>query len=249
MRDAAIVPVLIAATLALLACGSRDEDAEIAPEQEPAEEALDLTGEVVTPPFAVRGEADELLLVWFDGEGPHTATKRSDIPEAARARVRVDSLRIAPDARLDPGSVYVADLRAAGTDGRYPVRRITREAFEVLVDRAAPRVEAPAAVAAGTGTAPPPGTAGGTDPNADVIIYGASWCGACRATAQFFRSRGVAFAEKDIERDPAALAEMQQKAARAGLRPSGIPVIDFRGTILPGFDQARLEQLIAARPL
>jgi hypothetical protein len=39
---------------------------------------------------------------------------------------------------------------------------------------------------------------------------------------------------------------MQTKARRAGVRPSGIPVIDFRGTILTGFDQARLDSLIQA---
>lgn len=194
--------------------------------------------EVVTPPFEVRGEAEGLLLVWFDAEGPHTASKRSDVPEASREHVRVDSLALGPGQRLDPGLVYVADLRSAGADGRYPVRRMARDAFEGMIERAAPSAPPPvSAVAEGAGAA--------AGASSDVVLYGASWCGACRSAASFFRSRGVAFVEKDIERDPGAAAELQQKVARAGVRTNGIPVIDFRGTIVPGFDQRRLETLIA----
>jgi glutaredoxin len=183
-------------------------------------------GEAVTPPFAVQGELDGLLIVWFDKDGPHTAKRRSDVPEAQRAQVRIDSLSVAPDQRLDPDHVYVADLRAPGSDGRYPVRKYSRAWFDARVD-----ASRPAQVADATGS--------------DVTIYMASWCGACRATAKYLRSRNIPFVEKDIEKDAAAAAEMQQKAKAAGQTPRGVPVIDFRGHLLLGFDQAAIDRLIA----
>jgi glutaredoxin len=185
-------------------------------------------GSPVAPPFAVRGELDGLLLVWFDQEGLHTAKHRSDIPDDRRAQVRVESLSVAPNQRLDPDHVYVADLRAPATAGDYPVRTHTRDWFDAQVDGARPVAQA----------------AEQTSSDASVTIYKASWCGACRAAAAYLRSRNVRFVEKDIEKDAAANAEMLRKAAAAGKRPSGVPVIDFGGQIILGFDQATLDRLI-----
>lgn len=185
-------------------------------------------GEAINPPFAVRGELEGLLLIWFDEQGTHTAARRSDIPEAHRTRVRIDSLAVAPDKRLDSDHVYVADLTAPGKDGSYPVRKSARTAFEAQVLAARPRpVETEAAAKAD-----------------DVTIYMASWCGACRSAAAYLRSRNVPFRERDIEKDAAANSEMLRKAHAAGKSPSGVPVIDFRGQLILGFDRAALARLI-----
>lgn len=216
---------------ACLAC----DDAERHAAAGEAGEGAGAEGEPVTPPFEVKGDCEGLLLVWFDEEGPHTAESRDEIPEAHRGRVRVDSLRLAPEDRLDPAFVYLADLRAPGEDGRYAVRKVPRETFEALIDRAS-GVELEEA-----------GEGAGAAAHADVIIYGADWCGACRSAAQYFRDHGVEFVEKNIERDPQALAEMQAKCRRAGVSPTGIPIIDFRGTILTGFDPQRLGALVEGR--
>jgi glutaredoxin len=194
---------------------------------EKAEPAAGLEGEVVTPPFEVRGEAEGLLLTWFDGEGVHPAQSRSEIPAERRGQVRVESLDVAPDERLDPEQIYVADLRTE-IEGRYPVRIVARSAFEALIADAH-RAANPEPVASAE----------------DVVIYGASWCNACRSTAAYLREKNVAFVEKDIERDPSAREEMQRKAEAAGVPTRGIPVIDFRGTILTGFDPGALDRLIA----
>ncbi len=185
-------------------------------------------GEVVAPPFEVRGEVDGLLLVWFDDEGPHVAPSRQEIPEAHRAFVRVDDLRLGPDEGSGPDHVYVADLSRPGEDGDYTVRRMPREAFDARVSEARASSE--------------PTVADASD--ADVIIYGASWCGACRQTAAFLRDNDVSFVERDIERDPGAREAMQAAARAAGVQTTGIPVIDFRGEIITGFNRTALQRAI-----
>jgi len=182
-------------------------------------------GTRVSPPFAVRGELEGLLIVWFDEGGrAHPVVKRSEIPEGARGRVRIDSLEVAPDTRLDPGLVYVADVRTAEENGDYPVHTWSREAFEAQLS---PEPVEVAAVA---------------DPG--VILYGASWCGACKQAAQFLTQRGVPFVEKDIEKEPGARQEMLQKAKAQGVSTQGIPVLDVHGKLLPGFDPVRLGALL-----
>lgn len=230
-RCRALVELLC--SLLAVGCGNPVGDAakiatESAGNAQPGSAAHGGISEPVKPPFAVRGELEGLLLVWFDREGVHTAQKRSEIPEASRERVRIDSLSIAPELRLDPDHVYVADLRAPAADGNFAVHRASRDWFDAQVDKVnpPPKVE-PAAV-----------------PSAEVIIYKAAWCGVCRKAAQFLRERQVAFVEKDIEKDSAAHAEMLQKARAKGVAPTGVPVIDFRGELLLGFDQGRLSQLI-----
>lgn len=188
-------------------------------------------GENVTPPFPVNGELDGLLLVWFDADGMHSAQKRADIPEASRAEVRVDSLRIAPEQRLDPEHVLVADVRAPRADGSYAVTKHTRAWFESRMDALAPK---PATEPA----------AGATVADTGVTIYRTSWCGVCRTAAAYFRKNNIAFVEKDVEKDPGASDEMLKKAQSVGRRPSGVPVIDFHGDLMFGFDQRELDRLV-----
>jgi glutaredoxin len=215
---------VVVGLLALAACGRGVESSAQARGEERSGSVIQTQPVPVTPPFDVRGEADGLLLVWYDTQGLHTATKRSEIPEANRSQVRVASLAVAPEEKLDPESVYVADLRAPAADGRYPVRKATRSWFDEQVDKQKP--------------VPPEAKA------EDVVIYKAAWCGVCKSAAGFLKRKHVPFIEKDIEKDPAAAAEMQRKASAKGLHPTGVPVIDYHGELLLGFDQQRLTQLI-----
>ncbi|HET6922668.1 MAG TPA: glutaredoxin family protein, partial [Anaeromyxobacteraceae bacterium] len=43
---------------------------------------------------------------------------------------------------------------------------------------------------------------------ARAIVYSAEWCGACRKTKAWLAEQGVAVEERDIDRDPRALAEL-----------------------------------------
>ena len=98
---------------------------------------------------------------------------------------------------------------------------------------------------------PPSSSAPDTDPGvtkpatrAVVIIYGAEWCGACHEAARYLRKKGIAYVEKDIEKDPTAAREMQQKLAKSGLQTSSIPVLDVRGKMIIGFNPAEVESAL-----
>jgi glutaredoxin len=110
------------------------------------------------------------------------------------------------------------------------VRKVQRDAFESAMAKA-PAPEQPAGLAK----------------SEDVIIYGASWCGACKQAARYFSQKGVPFVEKDIEKEPAARGEMLSKAKAQGVSTAGIPVIDVRGTLLGGFDPNKVERLLARK--
>ena len=224
MRFHVVLLASIMLTLAGLGCSG----AETAAGAESQSAAADLasTGEVIDPPFAVRGEAEGLMLTWFDAEGTHVAERRSDVPEAARSEVRVDSAALAPEDR-DPDHVLVADLREAGEGGAYVVRRVTRDAFEARA-RSAREAATVATTASG-----------------EIVVFGASWCGACREAEAHLRERGVAFEERDIEADPTARQDMIRRARAAGITPNGIPVIDVRGRVMQGFDPNAIDRAIA----
>jgi len=167
--------------------------------------------------------------------------------------VRVDSLQIAPEQRLDPDHVYVADLRQAAGDGSYPVRKYDRDRFDAMVDRAAPppaeetAADQPVADQAPGPQQPSdqPATAAAPAGQADVILYSASWCGACRATRQYLQRNRIAFVEKDIEKDREAYAEMQRKARAQGVRTGALPMMDIKGQMVSGFDPGTVQRLLA----
>ncbi len=217
--------IVLLSVLALAACGA--EGAAAGNEAEGPAGAS--AGEPVEPPFPVRGELEGLMLTWIDAEGTHLAERRSEVPEAARAEVRVDSPMLAPEDR-DPESVFVADLRAPAQDGSFAVRRMPRTAFEE-------RARAARQPVAGEPSAA--GAAGG-----EIIVFGASWCGACRQAEAYLRQRGVAFVERDIEQDPAARQDMMRRARAAGISANGIPIIDIRGRVMQGFDAGAIDRAL-----
>ena len=76
------------------------------------------------------------------------------------------------------------------------------------------------------------------------VVYGTSWCGYCTKTKNLLKTQGVSFEDKDIEKDTAARREMEAKMAQAGLKSSGgVPVIDFYGRIMVGYNEGLLLEL------
>jgi glutaredoxin len=194
------------------------------------------------------------LFTYVDPQGQFETTDKPDIiPENVRKVVRV----------VDPGNtdhaamahVYVVDVNQLLKSGQAAATPLGREAFETAALAQLPpgansplssRPAAPPPVP--QGAAPLVAGAGGARANAGghpvVTIYGTSWCGACRAARSYFQQRGIPFADKDIESDPEAAHELSEKASKVGLPTDRVPVLDVRGRLLLGFDQARVEALL-----
>lgn len=199
-------------------------------------------------PF-VRPDAGDVLLTWIDDKGDfHVETRVADVPLMGRDIVRVESEN--GDTPFGPDQVVVVDLREVGVDGGYPVRTMPRSEFESLA--VARRAKSGPTLASG---APGPSADAGAlaqqapdkpPSGAAVIIYGADWCSACHEAARYLRHKGIAYVEKDIEKDPEAAHEMQSKLAKSGLRAGSIPVIDVRGKVMVGFDPAEIDTALGA---
>jgi glutaredoxin len=190
------------------------------------------------------------LFTYVEPSGTFTTTDKPDsVPAGSRAIVRVFDPSDA--AKTDaPGQVYVTDLNQVLKSGKAPARALSREAFETAALKQLPPGESSALAAHGAGAPqaeppPPPFDAGAMPAGAPVVtIYGTSWCGACRAARQYLTQRRVPFADKDIESDPAAARELQEKASKMGIPTDRVPVIDVRGRLLQGFDRARIDALL-----
>jgi glutaredoxin len=78
-----------------------------------------------------------------------------------------------------------------------------------------------------------------------VILYGTRWCKACKAARQYLISNLIPFAGRDIESDPSAVRELQEKASRFGIPTDRVPILDVRGRLLVGFDETRMDGLLA----
>jgi glutaredoxin len=237
-RVVSLVAALCAATLALSAC-KRPPGDELAEQQEPATKTL--------PELKLAEDTPDLMLTWVDGKGDaHAVTKPSDVPTEGRNQVRVVVTTREEGTR---DLFYVANLTNKGADGTYPVSTMSRRDWDDFITQRRQAIAAAAAAsAAAAGQEAPEDPSGGPDPSGraipaglTVIIYGASWCGACHQAVAYLKKRKVPVVEKDIEQDPVAEREMQTKLARAGVHGGSIPVIDVKGKILIGFEPHALE--------
>lgn len=69
-----------------------------------------------------------------------------------------------------------------------------------------------------------------------VTIYSAPWCGFCHAAKQYLDKLGVAYDERDIEKNPEYAQECVDKSGQMG-----IPVLDINGKIIIGFDRPKID--------
>ena len=211
------------------------------------------TAQAELPPFDVSKDS-ALLFTHVEPNGNFATTDKADsVPEVARRLVRVTDPAKGVVERRDTSSVYVVDLRELLANGKARARALSREAFETGAlaqlppgDSSAlagphgpplPEEAEPADSDAGAGHA----SAGGAPV---VILYGTPWCGACKTARQYLSSKHIPFAYKDIENDPSAARELQQKASRLGIPADRVPILDVRGRLMVGFDKTRLEALL-----
>ncbi len=169
----------------------------------------------------VTAERTDLLFRYRTEDGDQSATTIDEIPAEARGAVQVVDLSLSPEARGATTVVQVFDLRTPAADGTFPGRFVPRAGLEAALAEAQAVPE-----------------------QAPVTMYSAAWCGVCTKARGFLTQNGIAFVEKDIEKDKGAAAELSRKARAAGVDASGVPVFDVGGTLMPGFDGQRLLALV-----
>lgn len=185
---------------------------------------------------------DDLLLSWFADGGAATATSVTEVPEGARAEVRVQDPTTPPEQR-DPGWIFLADLRRPGKDGRYPVRVERREDYEAGRQRMleARRASAQqAAEGAPLELVPKPGAA-----DAPVIMYANRTCPVCQKARRWLLDQKIPYVEKDVQKDGAAAAELAVKGRAQGVPVTGVPVFDVGGRLIAGFDKDAIRKALS----
>lgn len=218
-RSAHLTLLTFTLSVAMSACRSSGDSK---PQEAP--QATQAGAEGLAPPALseVTARRVDLLFIYQDEEGQEQrAMSVGEVPEGRRAQVQVIDLARSPAERSAGDFLQFFDLRQADAEGRFRgrlVRRVDRDKA-LASEQALP--------------AQPP-----------IVLYTTSWCGVCKKARRFMESQGWAFVEKDIEKDPAAKRELEQKARRAQLSLGGVPVIDVGGRLMSGFDQPTLTKLV-----
>ena len=178
------------------------------------------------PTVRVEPDGGDYLFSYYAPDGKlKDVSALSAIPEDARKQVMVRDLSRSPQALKSDQYLYLADLRGAAPADGYTTSVVSRYQFDAQGD------------VLGDSTADDDG---GTSNG--VIVYGTSWCGACKAARAHLKEAHIPFVEKDIEQEPAAAQELARKAKKAGLKLGGVPVIDVLGTLMMGFDPGAIDR-------
>lgn len=180
----------------------------------------------------ITDDAKGLLFTYLMADGTFTTVDSvKDVPEKARKQVIVVDTKLTPEQRRSSQLLYVADLTKKRDDGTYPYSLVSRFKFErdllrnPLEEGAVLPKECEDLV---------------KSPKDHVVLYATEWCGVCKAAAAFMKKEGIPFEKKDVEKDPMAQKELRCKAMKAGVRLSGVPVMDIGGRLLVGFDRDSL---------
>lgn len=72
-----------------------------------------------------------------------------------------------------------------------------------------------------------------------VKVYSTETCPWCKKVKEFLGEKGVEFEDIDVSKDQEAVKEMMEKSGQMG-----VPVVDINGTIIVGFDQAKIEEAL-----
>ena len=188
-----------------------------------------------------------LLFTYVEPNGTFATTDNAKkVPEVARQLVRIMGHGKGEPQRRNNLNVEVIDVRELLTRGKARPRVMLREAFETGALALLP----PADSCPLAGPHGPPSTdererteSPGEPPI--VILYGTRWCGTGKSARQYLVSNRIPFTSKDIEYDSSAARELEQKAARFGILVDRVPVLDVRGRLLVGYDESRMDGLLA----
>lgn len=190
---------------------------------------------------------------------PPPPAPRPDGSWAARGRARAGLAGLATLVLAVTASTASAGVIAAVAISRVPAAppSVTAPAAPV---RPAPGPAAPAPRRQVARPSPAPGlptrpslpgvTAPASPPSTvapRVVVYGATWCGACRSLEAQLRARGVPFTEVDVDRDGAAFDRAIAASGRQRAVPLTQVVRDLGTTWVQGADGAGVERAYRGR--
>lgn len=199
-----------------------------------APEAAPVT-EDTAPTIAIKLSSPNLLFRYFKDGKINLTTSLEKVPKDQLHAVYIDNLDISPMDRQSVRFLQRYDISSMDMNREYQGTPVLRADVENQIRKQRPKPE-PKAKAQ---TKAPEGAK-----SAKVVLYSTTWCGYCRKARNFLSSKKIPFVEKDIEKSPAANQEMKAKAAKAGVRVGGVPVLDVNGKIIPGFDPNAILQAL-----
>jgi glutaredoxin len=223
--------ILLVFLMSLAACNSGQPAAE-AEDAPPTPKAL-LAG------MKINEQTPNILYTYMDENRSFVTVESADeVPDPFRNDVVVVDLSLPPERRLASTQVVVADLNNKDDEGYFNLRIEGRAPFEESLRlkrewRLSPtRKPMPSIDTLGQAAqiVPP------DDESDTVILYSASWCSYCKRARKWLTDNKVPFIERDIEADEQAARELQAKCHMAKATCNGVPVIDWKGRLVQGFD-------------
>jgi glutaredoxin len=179
------------------------------PAAAPADRIVLKDGQTIETRGPVKLESRRVVYTDLDGRLVALRIEEIDVPRTTAPPPAAPPKRVATTSAPDS---TIAPTKA-------PVLRLTDADVGHIEDRA--DADAPGAAPA---------------PSAPVVtLYSTTWCGWCRKSRQLLESLGIAFVEKDVERDPRAAAEKSRLAPG-----SGVPVLVRGGEVVRGFSEATI---------
>jgi len=243
-----VLTALLLGVIALTACPqnksvpSTDPDAAVEtpkPQTEPV---------ALAASYAINSESKNIMYTWVDEKGAFSNTENlEDIPEAYRNDVLIVDLNRTPEERKSNAYAIVADLTRTNDEGNYMVRAEPRADFERAISLKR-KYKLTTIDSTNLGQQPLPDALPALAANTDqVILYETSWCQYCKKMKKELQAMRVPFVQKDIEKDKAAAMELMAKAQQAGLGNTGVPVVDYKGSLIVGYNPQALKQAATSK--
>lgn len=248
MRRMLVVIMIVIGLVAITACPAgkpgpaSESDAEtVSPKQQNESAALAAS-------YKINSKSKNIMYTWVDETGAFNNTENvDDIPEAYRNDVLIVDLNRSPEERKSNAYAIVADLTRTDDQGNYVVRAEPRADFERAISLKR-KYKLTTIDNTNLGNQPIPDNLPPVAANTDqVILYETSWCQYCKKMKKELQAMRVPFVQKDIEKDQAAAMELMAKAKQAGLGNTGVPVVDYKGTLIVGYNPKALKEAATAK--
>jgi len=140
---------------------------------------------------------------------------------------------------------HVSRSRQASSIAKRQQRRNTDDNDGVADGEIAFDIALTQAAAAQLGTTSPTTAAHQALKPISVVLYGTTWCPACRAARQYFSQAGIRYRNYDVDKDQTAAAKMAAIQQSNGYPVGSIPLIIIGGRAYQGFSKLSMAGIVA----